>query len=980
MKPYLAIPVLVCVALLAGCGAGGPPPGANQGNAPAAPIVVSISPKATTVQLGTVRQFNATVSSGTVAWSIPTGGPAYGTIDSTGLYTAPAMMPGSPTLTIRATSTSDPGVFDDATVSLTAAPVYGAFPVRFDVKTRSGWQANLVPVTCGIPLGRGLHTNVNTLRVQRVPGGANVDAQFRVTSRWPGGHIRWVMVDFLADLSGTGGVGQYQLNNGGSGNATGTSLTVTNGANDIVVNTGLLEFTVSKTGFNLLSSVKIQRNGSGPLDECLNTAAMKGVIVSEGATDFLMDTIAPSRIEVEESGQMRVTIVVEGVHRSGLGVNKLHYTVRLTAYNNMPFINLTYSFMNLTGDGVPAGTPAAAAAQLAQYETADAINLDLPLDFQAIGPAARVGGNPFPHTAATMSAGQYIDLYQYYSGSHDAVDPQNPQPSGFNVGTGDGSSDPLTDIWPTQDDTGIVYDIDISGSPVTSATHAPGWIQMAGAGMRVTAAMAEFWQHYPKQLRGQADGLLRVGIWPDAASPLQVFAGSMKTHRMLLSFDSAGSLSTVDAEARFNIVNDPPRGVCLPQHYSATQAFGRIAWTNETLTGTGYFRTQSQPFATAYMQEVIDHMGDILFDRTDGNGTAVGHEYGMWNFGDGKHSVPVEGWENNFWGISSAAFQWFAMSGNLELLYLAETTARHFRDVDVLHADIGTRFDYTEAGNPAVSGGKASQLGKTRYFENNKQHDLGNYHLGDHHLDVLNGAFLAEHWLLTGDATSLDVLKEIYIYLRGTWKRFFDASNGGTDSTMTAPTTWISNGMMIAMAYERANGINDSSALAMAQLALQVARTRQVTPAPNDPAGNGVADSSGFFRGWEVGHFAEALEWSRMTLDDSTVDGNILSLMNWMLGTNANVYLGNLTPPQFGEFAQTTGGTADYGGPNLMIGAGYIGAFRQSNDPNWKAAAENLLSAQTANILDSVIGDDAMRHSSFAQFFRAGPMLLATLD
>jgi hypothetical protein len=983
MKASTAVWLFALVAgviSLASCGGGGAPPGSNQGNSPAAPIVVGVSPKSTSVQLGTQRQFTATVSAGTVSWTIPTGGAAYGTIDATGLYSAPATMPGSQLLKIRATSNSDPNVFDEATVTLTAAPVYGAFPVRIDVRSRGGWQANRAPVTCGVPLGRMLHTSASTLRLQTWPGGVNVDAQFRVTSRWPSGHIRWVMVDFIADLSGAGGVGLYQLNNGGTGSAAGSNLSVADGANDIVVNTGLLEFTVDKNAFNLFSSVKVDRNGSGPLDECLNTAAMRGIVVGHGADEYLMNTIAPTRVEVEEQGPIRVTIVAEGVHRSSLGVNKLNYTVRLTAWADLPFIRVDYSFKNLTDDGVPAATPAAAAAQLAQVETIDSIALDLPLDFQAVSPAARVGGNPFDHTASAMTAGQYIDQYQYYAGAHDAADPENPQPPGFNVGTGDGSSETLTDAWPTEGDVEIVYDVDINGSATTSATHAPGWIQMAGAGMHVTAAMAEFWQHYPKQLRGQADGLMRVGIWPGAAAPLQVFAGAMKTHNVLLSFDPGGSLSSIDAEARFNIVNDPPRGICDPKHYSATQVFGRTAWTNATLTDTGYFRSASQPFAAAYMQEVVDHLGDVFFDRTDGNGTATGHEYGMWNFGDSKHDTPVAGWENNAWGISSAAFQWFAMSGNVQLLYLAETTARHFRDVDVLHANIGWRFDYTEAGNPAVSGGKASQLGKTRYFPNNKQHDLGNYHFGEHHMDVFNGAFLAEHYLLTGDATSLDVLKEIFTYLRGTWKRFFDAGNGGTDSTMTAPTTWLSNALLIACAYQRANGLQDPAAATMAQYVLGVVRTRQSTVTPNDPNGAGFADSSGNFRAWELGHLMEGLEWARMTLDDSTIDATILNGMNWLLGTNANVYLGNPPFNEFGKFAETPGGTVDYGGPNLMIGAGYIGAFRQSTSNNWKDAADNLVSEQTSNILDTTIGDDAIRHSSFAQFFRAGPMLLATMD
>jgi hypothetical protein len=123
----------------------------------------------------------------------------------------------------------------------------------------------------------------------------------------------------------------------------------------------------------------------------------------------------------------------------------------------------------------------------------------------------------------------------------------------------------------------------------------------------------------------------------------------------------------------------------------------------------------------------------------------------------------------------------------------------------------------------------------------------------------------------------------------------------------------------------------------------------------------------------------EALEYTRWHRDDSTVDLNIDNGMNWLLGTNANVYLGNLATPQFGAFAETSGGTTDYGGPNLMIGAGYVGAFRQSANPNWQAAADNLIDVQTQNILDTAIGDDGIRHQTFAQFFRAGPMLLATV-
>ena len=972
--------LLVGMLAMSACGGGGAPPGGGSGAPPAA-VVVTLSPAALNVQLGTTQQFTGTASDGLgVNWSLSPSGSASGTISFTGLYTAPSIMPGTPTVVVTATSSGDPTKFKTATITLQPGPVYGAFPVKFEVKGRNAWQAGQVPTTVGIPLAQGTLLFVNQLQLRLQTGGA-VPAQFREVSRWPGagGSVRWVMVDFVADLSGALGVGKYELDDGGSGSATGTSLNVVNGATTIVVNTGLVEFTVNKNNFRLFDSVKIDRDLSGPLDECLNTAAAEGVIVTEGANDYLMDQIAPTRVVVEEQGPIRVTLVAEGVHRSGLGVNKLNYLVRITAYNNLPYIKVEYSFKNMVGNGVPAATPAAAAAQLAQYETADSINLDLPLDFGGAMPSARIGGNPTDILRGTMSGGQYLSVYQDYTGSYDATDPENPQPAGFNTGTGDGSSDPLTNIWPLQNDTNIGYVADDSGSTTNVATHAPGWMQMAGGTLRVTAAMQDFWQLHPKELRAQADGLMRVGIWPAQAHTLEVFAGAMKTHAMLFSFDRGGSIDAPGAEARWNFISDPPRGYCLPKHYAACKVFGDIAATNSTFTDVTSFRSASQGFALAYMQEMLLHQGDILFDRTDGNGTATGHEYGMWNFGDGKHDSPVEGWENGDWGISQAAFQWFAMSGAQEMLYLAETTTRHFRDVSVLHSDIGTRFDYTESGNPAVSGGKASQLGKTRNTPNNKQHDLGNYHFGANHLDVFRGAFLAKHYLLTGDALSLDVLKENFNYLRASWKRFFDPANGGVDSTMTCPTTWLSNALMIAVAYEEANGVADASAAVMTNYVLTAVRTRQSTVTTRDPNGVGFADSSGAFKGWEVGHIMEAMEYTRWIRDDGSVDANIEDGMNWLLGTNADVYLGNLTTPQFGAFAETSGGTTDFGGPNLLIGAGYVGAYRSSGNSNWQASADNLLNVQTNNIDSTMIGDAAMRHRTFAQFFRAGPMLLGTV-
>ncbi len=92
------------------------------------------------------------------------------------------------------------------------------------------------------------------------------------------------------------------------------------------------------------------------------------------------------------------------------------------------------------------------------------------------------------------------------------------------------------------------------------------------------------------------------------------------------------------------------------------------------------------------------------------------------------------------------------------------------------------------------------------------------------------------------------------------------------------------------------------------------------------------------------------MEYARGASNDTSIDDNILRCMNWLLGTNAQVYLGNLATPQFGAFAQFPGGVTDFGGPNLMIGAGYVGAFRASAAANWQTATQNLLSRRTRTL------------------------------
>ncbi|TAJ83568.1 hypothetical protein EPO44_16945 [bacterium] len=86
-----------------------------------AQVTVTVTPAQADVTVNLTQQFTATVS-GTpdqrVTWSVSGGGGRFspGTIDTTGLYTAPSIAPPPPFATVTATSVADPFASDSASV------------------------------------------------------------------------------------------------------------------------------------------------------------------------------------------------------------------------------------------------------------------------------------------------------------------------------------------------------------------------------------------------------------------------------------------------------------------------------------------------------------------------------------------------------------------------------------------------------------------------------------------------------------------------------------------------------------------------------------------------------------------------------------------------------------------------------------------------------------------------------------------------
>lgn len=125
------------------------------------PISVSVTPAAVSLVVSQSQQFTATVNgtaNQTVSWSVngvPGGSAANGTINTSGFYAAPALVPTPNTITITATSAADPSKSSSATVTITTPPV--------------GVLVFVFPKNRNLPIGR---TQQFTAEVIRAPNNA----------------------------------------------------------------------------------------------------------------------------------------------------------------------------------------------------------------------------------------------------------------------------------------------------------------------------------------------------------------------------------------------------------------------------------------------------------------------------------------------------------------------------------------------------------------------------------------------------------------------------------------------------------------------------------------------------------------------------------------------------------------------------------------------------------------------------------------
>ncbi len=351
-----------------------------------------------------------------------------------------------------------------------------------------------------------------------------------MTSRWPDGSIRWLLVESRLEVAANETATGYVSFAGKAAKAAKDSpLALTQDDKTLTVATGAVTVTIDKTRFNLIASATL---ASGDSSSAWKSDAAGITLTAADGTVYTTSALPPDAVAVEESGPERITIRAEGRYGDASGKALMRYTTRLTFHRGSPVVEIAHTHLN---------------DDLA-HEFTDIASLDLNL--QAPGQITRVLAN-FPAPAdqgSRLNSGRELSVFQ--------------------------SSD--------KDST---WTIDGQSKPGGRTTG--GW-SVATAGPGLGVAVLDFWQRWPKGFSAGGDSV-RIGLLPRL--PGATFGDDLPYHLKFpfvsgnyrfkwgmstterLAIDLSGKVSRKELLAE---IQSPLVAIVPASWYASTRALGDI--------------------------------------------------------------------------------------------------------------------------------------------------------------------------------------------------------------------------------------------------------------------------------------------------------------------------------------------------------------------------------------------------------------------
>ena len=354
------------------------------------------------------------------------------------------------------------------------------------------------PITWGVSFPKGVVKDTKELSLLD-PQGNPLPCQWKVFLRWTDRSIKWVLCDFLAELT-PHETKQYRIALKAK-QPKKTPLRISKERNEILIHTGFTSFRCSKQSPWL---AEITLDGKSFLD-IQSTWQLLGN--KKDPARFVVENI-----QVEDSGPVRCTVATTGHIISKKQDLRLWFYQRLSFFSGLPLVKVELTVRN----------PRRAKHKGGLWDLGDPGSMylkDLSLILKPSSPIKQIIFCTEPRSTKREGLPP-LKIYQDSSGGELWQSPAHVNRDGIIPLTFRG--------YRLKYSTGEEYGL--RATPLIKA--------IAENGAEIAFAMTYFWQNFPKALEVKAQEI-RLGLFPEEFADLhEIQGGEQKTHVFWLAFGS----------------------------------------------------------------------------------------------------------------------------------------------------------------------------------------------------------------------------------------------------------------------------------------------------------------------------------------------------------------------------------------------------------------------------------------------------------
>ena len=569
--------------------------------------------------------------------------------------------------------------------------------------------------TWGMPFPRGSVQGTEALAVTDAAG-TPVPSQAWPLATWPDGSLKWAGVA----LPATGSPSDTYNVTADAGTASaagqppsdGSSVTVTESADALTIDTGALQMVIDRVGPSLFRS--LSRHGE-PVARDARLVSFLQDGVPEGAGTASRDAFTGevTAVVLEQSGPVRAVVRLEGRHRQdgagGKGRSWLPFVVRFYFYANARSVRMVHSFIwdgdagrdFLAGLGVRFTVPLEAELHNRHIRIAGA---DGGFLTEAVRGLTGLRRDPGADVRGAQVAGRTTPPAETWN-------PEVSRRLHLIPAWGDYTLSQLSaDGFELRKRTAAGHGwVGISGG-----TRAAGFCSLSDTRGGLGVGIKDFWQSHPGQLdiRGAAGSEASLTAWlfsPEAQPmDLRFYHDGMGQETFGEQLEGL-EITYEDYEPGFG----NPTGIARTHEltlfaYEATPSTESLAAdaaaastpallqaTPEYLHSAGIFGDWSPVDRSTPARARLEDRLDFLFDFYAGQ-VEQRRWYGFWNYGDLMHTYDLDrhvwrydvggyAWDNS--ELSPDLWLWYSYlrSGRADIFRFAEAMTRHTGEVDVYH-------------------------------------------------------------------------------------------------------------------------------------------------------------------------------------------------------------------------------------------------------------------------------------------------------